>query len=184
MVADCEKDRLLRIFRYDPTTGVFRRTESKGRWKAGQIAGTQGPQGYVFLNVAGKLYRAHRLAWLHFYGEWPKLFVDHINGVRHDNRIANLRQATNAENLQNSHRPRSQNRSGFLGVVPNRKRWAAQIMLDGKTTCLGTYDAPEEAHAAYIAAKARMHPFQQLADGRRLSDRQAETLDRIWERVT
>jgi hypothetical protein len=95
-------------------------------------------------------------------GEWPTHQVDHKNSVRNDNRWENLRLATNAQNQQNLRKARADNSSGFLGVFPNKNRWSAQIAINGKSKCLGTFDTPELAHAAYLKAKASIHEFQTL----------------------
>jgi hypothetical protein len=99
------------------------------------------------MRVDGRLYRAHRLAWLYVHGEWPKGNLDHINRDGCDNRIANLRLATYSENGRNS-RLRSSNTSGFRGVYrrPNG-RFTAQIWHSGACQTLGTFDTIEEAHA-------------------------------------
>jgi hypothetical protein len=106
-------------------------------------------------------YRAHRLAWLYVHDVWPDDQIDHINGCRDDNRIANLREVTNAQNMQNLHRPHSRNTSGYLGVhfVRERNRWGAQIRDNGRKRNLGHFATAEEASAAYLAAKRELHPF-------------------------
>jgi hypothetical protein len=144
---------------YDPETGVFRLRRSQKRWKAGQVAGSLGKNGYVHIRVAGVLCLAHRLAWLYVNGVWPAEQVDHINGDRIDNRMANLRLATNQQNQRNSKLPRD-NTSGFKGafLVSSRKhwkkgrRWKAAITVNSRSIHLGYFATPEEAHAAYCAA--------------------------------
>lgn len=88
-------DILRSILDYDPETGKF--DWRNNRRKAGCLDNF----GYHRIQVLGKLYKAHRLAWLHYYGEWPEQDVDHVNGVRSDNRIANLRSATKGQQSQN-----------------------------------------------------------------------------------
>jgi ribosome biogenesis SPOUT family RNA methylase Rps3 len=91
---------------------------------------------------------------------WPKHTIDHINGVRTDNRIGNLRDVTQQKNSENMRRPQKRTISGFLGVhVQRRKtvRYLAQIVTDGKLRHLGSYDTAEDAHAAYLEAKRRLH---------------------------
>jgi hypothetical protein len=89
-------------------------------------------------------------------GEWPVSDVDHINGDPMDNSWRNLRQVSEHENLQNQRRPHSCNRCGLLGVSKKPYGWQARIRIDGKSKHLGTFDTPEKAHAAYVAAK-RLH---------------------------
>jgi hypothetical protein len=100
---------------------------------------------------------AHRLAWFLVTGEWPKNTIDHINGNKSDNRWANLRDVAVQTNSQNERRARRNNRSGFLGVRKNRVgMYVAAIGIDYGKRHLGSFKTPEEAHAAYIAAK-RLH---------------------------
>ena len=157
-------ERLRGALHYDPATGQFTWL-SAGSRRAGKVAGGDGGglhyEGYWVIHVDGRSYRAHRLAWLYTHGEWPAEQIDPINGDRADNRIVNLREATNRENQQNRAK-RADNTSGYMGVswqkIPGK--WQAQIMKAGRKYHLGRYDTAEEAHAAYLAAKAQMHPFQ------------------------
>jgi hypothetical protein len=109
--------------------------------------------------VLGRIYLAHRLAWMYVYGRWPAkgLDIDHINGNRQDNRIANLREVTRGQNMQNQRRASSRSTTGLLGVLRKSRRFAAHITADGRTHCLGTFDTPEEAHRVYMDAKSRLH---------------------------
>ena len=115
--------------------------------------------GYICIRVDNVLYTAHRLAWLYAYGRWPTHQLDHINKDRADNRLCNLREATNAENAQN--RKRRDNKTGYTGVNRENNKWKAEIKLNYKTIRLGLFDTPEEAHAAYLSAKHGLHPFSQ-----------------------
>lgn len=117
---------------YAPGTGAFvwagRR---KNQVKTGSIAGTINPHGYVRINILGRIHQAHRLAFLLMTGEMPE-FVDHINGIRHDNRWENLRAATKVQNCLNSS-IRSDNTSGVKGVswCKTRKKWVGYIKAPG-----------------------------------------------------
>lgn len=99
---------------------------------------------------------AHRAAWAHYYGEWPELTLDHINGVRNDNRIENLRVAGNSINAKNLKMHR-RNTTGATGVYRVRRssRWLAQITADKKYIYLGRFDTFEEAVAARREAEAK-----------------------------
>ena len=137
---------------YDPETGVFtRRVTMSNRIKIGDVAGSLSDEGYLKFRVNNKRYFAHRLAWLYVHGVWPCAQIDHINGDRDDNRIANLREATCVENSRNSKKRRG-GRCRLKGVYIQKHRFGAQIRVQGKNIYLGYYDTEEEAHAAYVAA--------------------------------
>jgi hypothetical protein len=148
--------RLRETLAYDPVTGIFtRRVSNLARWKVGSEAGSLHSLGYRIIAVDGVMYRAHRLAWLYVHGQWPDGLLDHANGDRADNRIANLRPATVSQNKANS-KLRSDNKSGFKGVYASELGgWRAEIRCDGKLHYLGRFGTPELAHAAYVAAARR-----------------------------
>ena len=152
-------ERLRELLSYDPETGHLTWLVTKSnRAPKGSIAGSPDKHGYLQLGLDQRDYKAHRIAWALMMGEWPKGPLDHINGVQWDNRWVNLRQVSQAINTQNARRPRSNNKTGFLGVSPHGKTgFRAQLMLDGKVHCLGSYRTPEEAHAAYVKAKRQLH---------------------------
>lgn len=153
------RSRLLEILHYDPLSGRFTwKARASHRCVIGAEAGTLQKRGYRTIGIAGKRYPAHRLAWLYFHGCWPAGEIDHINGEHADNRIENLRDVPPRINKQNIRRPNRDNLSGFLGVSPNGRRWAAQLDNGGKKIYIGTFDTPEEAHAAYVLAKRQIHP--------------------------
>lgn len=137
---------------YSPATGEF-------RWKqSGKRAGCRREDGYVMIRYEGVLRYAHRMAWSMIYGVDPSEHIDHINGVKGDNRISNLRDVSNQINAQNCRSAiRPSNKSGYRGVWVNGDKWQAVITLDGKRHCLGTYKTPEDAHHVYLAAKRRLH---------------------------
>lgn len=161
-MTELTQSRLKELLHYDPDTGVFtRRVQTSSRAMIGDVAGSLLPDGYRRIMIDGGKHRAHRLAWLYMTGEWPTNQLDHMNGVRDDNRIANLREATNAENKQNREISKN-NRSGFMGVSWHKhtRKWVAHIQIAGSKKHLGLFTTPEAAHAAYLAAKADLHPFQ------------------------
>jgi hypothetical protein len=148
---------------YDKDTGLFRwRAHKQGHAKAGQVAGSIGTNGYWYVFLSGRRYCAHRVAWLHVYGSWPEHEIDHINGDRLDNSIANLRDIPRGINHQNKRRAYSTSSTGLLGVLRNGKRFAARIQVDKRRVNLGNYATAEEAHAAYLKAKRRLHPGSTL----------------------
>ncbi|MBZ9984895.1 HNH endonuclease [Mesorhizobium sp. BR-1-1-8] len=142
-------ERFSAAFSYDPETGIIVR---HGRW-AGASTTARTAHGYIQICFEGRKYYAHRVAWLLHTGAWPENEVDHINRAKDDNRWENLRSATRSENMAN--RPaQTNNKVGLKGVSLHAKsgRWRAQIRKDGKVRGLGYFDAPEDAHAAYVAA--------------------------------
>lgn len=154
-------ERLRERLDYNSGTGVFTwKVRGSARAGPGEVAGTVDSRGYLVIGVDGKQRSAHRLAWLYFYGVWPERQIDHKDGDRLNNSIANLRDIAGALNRQNQRNPRSNNTSGFLGVSPCKKtgRWLAHIGIDGRSRYVGRYDTREEAHEAYLEAKRRLHP--------------------------
>ena len=151
--------RVRELLDYDKDTGIFtRRVKVCGRALAGDIAGTKVPDGYIDIGVDGVKYRAHRLAWVHVTGEWPKCQIDHIDGCRDNNAFANLRDVTQSVNQQNRKSCKSGNSSGFLGVSKDGSKWASRIRSNGVMHNLGAFETPELAHAVYVEAKRRLHP--------------------------
>lgn len=145
------------LFNYDPQTGRLKwRVSPSAKVRVGDDAGSI-KDGYRLIAYKGKRYRAHRIAWLYFYMKRPVGFIDHINGVKSDNRISNLRDVTNAENLQNMRKPMKGNKSGYLGVCNEGSRFRALIMVDGKQERIGVFDTAEEAHSAYVKRKREVH---------------------------
>ena len=98
------------------------------------------PDGYLGGKILGKTYGAHRVAYLIYHGKWPIGEIDHINGVTGDNRIANLRDVSRAENSKNLKRPKS-NSSSACGVSWDKRhsRWKAYINGDSKRMNLGSF---------------------------------------------
>lgn len=155
--------RLRELLDYNPGTGVFTwKVSRKGVRQAGAVAGDMNRRGYWRIGVDRRRYIASVLAWLYMTGEWPTQDIDHKDGVRHHNWWSNLRQVSRSANNQNQRRAKRDNKSGYLGVSPNRKRWAASIIADGAKHHLGTFDTPQQAHAAYVSAKRRLHPGNML----------------------
>lgn len=150
-------ERLRSVLDYNPETGLFTRVVRSGAKMPGDVAGTRHTHGYVQICQDGRLYLAHRLAWLWMTGSFPSNEIDHINGVKDDNRFANLRDVAKSVNLENITRPRRNGTSGFLGVSPARRGWQAKIQVNGRTIWLGDYEDPAEAHQAYLTAKRSLH---------------------------
>lgn len=148
------------ILNYEPKTGCMTWLESRGRIKAGDIAGNTHVNGYRRLSIDGKEQLCHRLAWEAVHGEIPAgLVIDHINGDRGDNRIQNLRAVPQSINAQNRSKASSHNKTGLLGVSFHKrsKRFNAQINVQGASLHLGSFISPELAHEAYCKAKKALH---------------------------
>lgn len=160
--ADCTLTHadVCRLLSYDAQSGVF--TWRQAKVSKRQIAGCLCAQGYWRIKIAGKSYKAHRLAWFVTFGVWPADMIDHINGDRSDNRLNNLRLADNAKNQMNRRNASSRNKSaGMLGVNwnPEAMRYAARLQFGGKRIHIGYFDSPEEASQAYNAKKAALTEF-------------------------
>lgn len=136
---------------YDPITGKFERLTINRR----PISDVPNGSGYLRVSIYGVSYKAHRLAWLHHYGEWPSNTIDHINGNRTDNRIANLRDVPHAENQLNLKRHRAGNaphpkivrkpkRIGTVYFMARLNKWMAQY----KREYLGVFISKEMAERA------------------------------------
>lgn len=123
--------------------------------------------GYHKCKILGTHYAAHRVCWAIHYGEWPDGQIDHVNGVRTDNSISNLRAVTSRDNSRNRARS-SRNTSGITGVVRSGEKWIAQIGVEGKTIHLGSFLTKQEAAVARKAAE-RKYGFDK-AHGREPSD--------------
>ena len=148
-------EELRELMDYNPETGLFIRKVRRINFYAGSV---NTKHGYIDIRVFGKTYRAHRLAWFYIYGEWPEE-IDHINGVRTDNRLCNLRSVSRQRNSENLRKPTSKNTSGFLGVTKHKQsnKWISQIRISGKVKKLGYFETPELAHQAYLVAKRQHH---------------------------
>lgn len=156
------QSRLRQLFRYDDTTGgLYWVSPTSRAVREGQRAGRELNTGYRQVMVDGRRYLEHRLVWVWHYGAHPQEEIDHINGRRSDNRVENLREATKAENQQNIAGARRSNATGLLGVSYHAgRRWRAQIRVSGVKHYLGLFPSPEQAHQAYLEAKAQLHRFQ------------------------
>lgn len=158
MKLDLTAEYLRSVLDYNQETGEFRwRARISQTGKIGMVAGCKNLDGYWFISIHKRRYYGHRLAWLHAHGEWPAGEVDHRNGVRHDNRLDNLRELTHTQNAQNVTRIAKKSKTGVLGVHIDKKRFSSKIMVDGKSIHLGSFNTVEEAHAAYLSAKRRLH---------------------------
>ncbi len=157
---DLTHSRVKSLFSYDPETGFLSWIQQRGRQRAGARAGRLHHRGYREVRIDGVLYREHRIIWLWMMGSNPADECEHINRERSDNRWANLRAATRAQNMQNLGAS-AMNTSGFAGASFHKARgkWRSTITFNGRSIHLGHFDTAEEAHIAYLAAKQHLHPF-------------------------
>lgn len=146
-------EELRHVIDYDQETGVFTWRIGRPGASCGAVAGSISGDGYIQITVHRSRHKAHRLAWLHMHGCWPPVLIDHINGDKTDNRIANLRLATRSQNGANRDANKN-NTSGVKGVYWARReqKWAANIKVNGKKKHIGYFRNINEAAAAYERA--------------------------------
>ena len=147
----------LKLFTYDEAICGLRWKCARGPIRPGAVAGGNNGLGYFRVNFNGKLKLCSHIVWLMHTGEWPTKQLDHINRDSLDDRIGNLREVTQSENLQNQVKPRKGNKSGFRGVALDARGFRATISKDRKQTDLGAFATPEEAYEAYLNAKDILH---------------------------
>jgi hypothetical protein len=141
-------DSLSDVLSYDAETGnlIWKSVINRRRKDlVGQIAGLKHHSGYIHITFAGKEYAAHRVCFYLYHGYWPKNYIDHINGIRDDNRICNLRDVKKSLNAQNQ----KEHREGKLWGASWQKRsnnWMARFTHQGKQMYFGSYDTEEQAH--------------------------------------
>ncbi len=141
---------------YNPETGII--------YNNGIVATKKHSKGYLQLSFRGEKYLAHRMAWFLYYGKWPSSQLDHINRIKTDNRIVNLREATGSQNLFNRSE-QSNNKTGKSGVFWHERnlRWIAYIKKNNIRTHLGTFKSYEDALAARLNAELIMYPELYIA---------------------
>lgn len=153
------------VMDFNPDTGKFLwkpRTDVNQVWNS-RYAGTPALDtmltiGYMSGTLLRKRYLAHRVAWAYYYGSWPESEIDHINMVRHDNRISNLRPASKSENMCNRGK-QSNNTSGFKGVSFHKAtgKWDARICVNNNKKFIGLFETPKLAHDAYCQKAKELH---------------------------
>lgn len=153
------QDYVRSLFVYDFDKGLLFWRENKGTTgKAGREAGYTS-NGYRSVKIDSRGYLTHRLIWLYVHGCEPNEHIDHIDGDRSNNRMDNLREASNTMNMENQTKPLKNNRSGYLGVSyrKDRDNYRAQIWVGTKRIHLGNYSDAKSAHEAYLKAKRELH---------------------------
>lgn len=145
-------ERLREVVAYNQEAGQFIRIAT------GEVVGRVGWKGYVSIDIDGVPYRAHRLAWLFVYGKWPSKQLDHRDGDKENNRILNLREATNHQNTFNA-KGHSRKYDLPRGVKknPGESGFIASIKISGRTKHLGSFRTPEQASEFYQLAADLLH---------------------------
>lgn len=157
MDAETVYNLLTEVLSYDPLTGIFRwRVRPNKCMKVGDVCVGHDTPGYTRFKLKGKTYSAHRVAWLFVHKRWPVDCIDHINGIRTDNRIENLRECTMAQNNANRTVRR---RGGLKGAFYSKKskRWRSIISVRNERIYLGQFSSEQEAHEACADAARKHH---------------------------
>lgn len=143
---------------YNPNTGVFTRLKFTSNRVKNKTDYTRKTKGYPVTTLFLKTYYLHRLAWLYVYGEFPKFYIDHIDGNTENNAISNLRQVTHGQNHQNLGLRKS-NSSGYTGVSLDKRtgKWESYIWFNNKKYNLGYFSDIEIARKHYVVAKSLLH---------------------------
>lgn len=151
-------EKLKELVSYDESTGLFLWKVSRQRCIANKNIGYRHYSGYLHVEIFGKHYSLHRLAWFYVHGEWPKDMLDHINNIRDDNRISNLREVNVQQNSMNRS-PNKKGASKYKGVTWHGRTntWRARISLNNKRISLGLFKTEEDAYAAYKEAALQYH---------------------------
>lgn len=154
---------------YDPETGLFTWSQSpKNPRMAGKKAGSVASNGYVMIQVFGKRHLAHRIAWFMTHGQWPSFYIDHVNRIKHDNRIANLRDVPQRANVWNQ-----PDKDVLVGArrLPDGT-WASVHMEFGEEIVQTGFLTSEEANNAFLTAQKKVRsPFGQRPKVRPINQR-------------
>lgn len=153
------QQRLKELFNYCPDTGILtQKTRTSQRVKVGEDVGCLTRNGYLKIFCQGRNYRVHRLAWLYVYGDYPDEDIDHINGIRTDNRLCNLRLATRSQNNCNS-KLRADNKTSYRNVhfFKRTGTYQVQVRLNGKRVNGGYFATAEEASVVATKMRKQLH---------------------------
>jgi hypothetical protein len=159
------QSQLKELLHYDPDTGIFTNLVTRNRGALiGNQAGYLAPKGYVIISIKRIKYQAHRLAWFYVYGVWPIKQLDHINRIKNDNCIFNLREATISQNHQNI-QLQSNNTSGCKGVSWRKdiNKWYVRIYLNREQITIGYFKFLSDAIAARKQAEEQLHTHRIVA---------------------
>jgi HNH endonuclease len=158
------QERLRELLVYDPLTGVFVWKVKRKQMNPGDEAGRLDTKGHRQITVDNKRYLAHRLVWLYVHGTFPENQLDHRDQNKENNRIENLREASNAQNQQNRG-PNKNNKLGCKGVHRHRSgKFVATLRADGQSIYLGIFELKDDAVAAHsLAEKEYFGEFARLS---------------------
>lgn len=162
--APLDVDRLNEVMSYNPETGLFHwKVSLRNRTLPGDLVGYINDSGYRLCVIDQQKIRLHKAAWAIHYGEMPPGYIDHINGIRDDNRIINLRLATKSQNSQNT-ATRVDNKTGVKGVHFrfDTNKYSATITTNKKTINLGCFDNLTDAKNARREAELKYHPYRAI----------------------
>lgn len=152
---------LKKLFKYDKQTGLLRSKLKRGKLSVNQIVGAVSGKGYVLVGLGNRCYKnAHRIIWTMAYGDIPSgMVIDHINHVKTDNRLCNLRLVSRALNQRNS-KLFVTNKSGVMGVYWDSyyQKWHAAITLLHKSKHIGYFRDFDDAVRARKEAEI-LHGF-------------------------
>ena len=147
-ITDKEKILLREKISYDRLTGEFRWVDHEPTRNKKPFGGINF-YGYKRVFIKKKQYLLHRVAWFLSFGEYPEKEIDHINGIRTDNRLSNLRLSTRSENMRNTSRG---NKNGFVGITKLKtcNRWLVSINTKKRTKrYVGSFECEFKAAMAY-----------------------------------
>lgn len=153
------QERVHHLFTLNPLDGRLIRRFKRGLAEEGTSSLASDRDGYLIIGIDGKQYRAHRVVWLHHYGQFPDGCLDHVNRIRTDNRIENLREVSKSQSRQNIGISKS-NKSGIKGIWEHttmKGKWCASIGYKGKNVYLGIFTSIDDAALAYKKAAAIYH---------------------------
>lgn len=145
------------VFKYDPETGDLSwRDAHTNRVKAGDVIRAKIGNGYYAVQLDCHRMRVHNVVWAMHYGKFPEGVIDHINGIKTDNRISNLRDVTHSQNAYNVGKQKN-NTTGVKGVSRNGSGFKAEISAEKKSHYLGTFSSLDQAAQAYANAAKILH---------------------------
>lgn len=151
-------DKLRELMLYDPENGTFKWKAKRNGVRRYTIPGRLSANGYWRIRVNHENHLSHRLAWLYMTGQWPKYWIDHIDGNKLNNKFSNLRECTPSQNHQNK-KTMSNNKTALKGSWFDKanKKYKAAISINGIQITIGYFNTVEEAHNAYCKAAKELY---------------------------